>query len=164
MKKSKEGDLYPQVAEWLRGYLKGRHPRARISAYDTHKTELSNFLRTHGLHKHFPDFSAYEIQVDVTAVVERKNTVDLAFVECKMGAITLRDVGQLLGYSLVARPELSFLLSPKGLSDRLATLLLTFGRQDILGYGENRMIRLAAWDLLRREINLSSLVPKGSHN
>ncbi len=87
----------------------------------------------------------------------------LAFVECKVAPITLRDVGQLLGYSLVARPLLSFLVSPSGLSDRLATLLLTFGRHDVLTYGRNRMIRLAVWDTARREIDLSTLVPRGSH-
>jgi len=75
----------------------------------------------------------------------------------------LRDVGQLLGYSLVARPEWSLLISPAGLSDRLNTLLVTYGRQDILGYARNRAIRLATWNTARREIEASSLIPKGSH-
>ena len=136
----------------------------KVSAFDTHKTELSSFLRREGFHRHFPDSSAYEIEVDVTGVIERRDSVKLAFVECKIGPITLRDVGQLLGYSLVARPELSFLVSPRGLSDRLAAQLLTFGRQDILVYGKDRLIRLGVWDEARGELDVSTLVPKGCHS
>ena len=87
----------------------------------------------------------------------------LAFVECKMGPITLGDVGQLLGYSLVARPEWSYLVSPEGMSGRLSTLLLTYGRQDVLSYGRDRHIRIARWNIDRNEIDLATLVPKGTH-
>ena len=134
-----------------------------MSTYDTHSVDLSSFLRKEGLHRHFKDYTAYDIQVDVTGVIETTLTVELAFVECKVGPITLRDVGQLLGYSLVARPVLSLLVSPRGLSDRLRSLLVTFGRQDILGYGDGRAIRLAVWDDLRGEADLSS-VRRGLHH
>lgn len=85
----------------------------------------------------------------------------LAFVECKVGPITLRDVGQLLGYSLIARPETSYLISPAGLSDRLRSLLVTFGRQDLLNYTRNRMLLLATWDSGRCEVDPSSVIPRG---
>jgi len=163
MKLANEDVLYRPVAEWLERYLKARHPRAEIASHDTHKSDLSAFLRTHQLSCHFGDCSAYEIKVDVVAVVKARGRVSLAFAECKKGPITLRDVGQLLGYSLVARPEFSILISPEGLSARLTSLLMTFGRQDILSYGNGRMIRLAEWNLRRSEVNLATLVPKGSH-
>jgi hypothetical protein len=156
--------LYPGVAAWLAAHLKGMHPRAKVTAQDTHSTDLSAFLRKEGLHRSFKDYTAYEIQVDVTGVIETRLSVELAFVECKVGPITLRDVGQLLGYSLVARPVLSFLVSPCGLSDKLRSLLLAFGRQDILTYATGRMIRLAAWDVTRGEVDLASIVPIGSHH
>jgi hypothetical protein len=124
---------------------------------------LAAFLRGENIHKLVKGYDAYEIQVDVTGMVRTGDLIRLAFVECKIGPITLRDVGQLLGYSLVARPEWSFLLSPAGLSDRLNTLLVTYGRQDVLGYARNRVIRLAAWSTARREIEASTLIPKGSH-
>ena len=72
-------------------------------------------------------------------------------------------MGQLLGYSLVARPEWSFLVSPAGISDRLNTLLVAYGRQDVLAYAKNRIIRLATWNVARGELEASTLVPKGSH-
>jgi hypothetical protein len=163
MRSHPEIRLYPEVASWLARYLGGRYPRATVAALDTHKMELSTFLRKEKLHAQFGDCDAYEIQVDVTGIVKTKESVRLAFVECKVGPITLRDVGQLLGYSLVARPEWSYLISPSGLSDRLNTLLVTFGRQDILNYGRNRAIRLATWNSKRREVEISTLIPKGSH-
>lgn len=100
--------------------------------------------------------------MDVTGLIKKTNSLQLAFVECKVGPITLRDVGQLLGYSLVARPTLSFLISPRGLTDRLATLLLTFGRTDILNYSNGCAICLAVWDIQRHEADLSGIVPRGS--
>jgi hypothetical protein len=162
MRNKREDALYPEVADWLARFLQGRHGKAKVSAHDTHKTELSAFLRAEKLHAHFKDSSAYEIQVDVTGVIQTKDVVRLAFVECKTTSITLRDVGQLLGYSLVARPFLSFLISPRGMSDKLRSLLLTFGRQDILVYGKNRSIYLATWVPSRGEIDAATVVPKGS--
>jgi hypothetical protein len=159
-----ERELYPEVAEWLVRHLQGKYRRASVEAHDTHRSLLSSFLLSQGLHKHFRDCQAYEIQVDVTGIVRTRTQVRLAFVECKVAPITLRDVGQLLGYSLVARPEWSYLLSPAGFSEKLRTLLLTFGRLDILAYGKDRTIRLAEWNPSRREINLASLLPRGGHS
>jgi hypothetical protein len=163
MMRDSETSLYPSVALWLGRYLKGRHPKATTTAHDTHSMELSAFLRKENLHAQFKDYDAYEIQVDVTGIVQTRDSVRLAFVECKVGPITLRDVGQLLGYSLVARPEWSYLLSPAGVSDRLNTLLVTFGRQDVLNYAKNRAIRLATWNVGRSEVEIATLIPKGSH-
>lgn len=163
MSRDPESVLYPQVASWLSSYLHGRYPRASVAAFDTHAVDLAGFLRKEGIHHYFKDCEAYEIQVDVTGIVRTGETIRLAFVECKVGPITLRDVGQLLGYSLVARPEWSYLLSPLGLSDRLNTLLVTFGRHGVLNYGKDRAIRLASWNIGRREVDLSTLVPRGSH-
>jgi hypothetical protein len=158
-----ESALYPQVSAWLARSLRDRHPRANVAAYDTHSIDLAALLRREGLHSLFKDCDAYEIQVDVTAIVKTSSSIRLAFVECKVGPITLRDVGQLLGYSLVARPEWSYLVSPGGLSDCLNRLLLTYGRQDILRYGKNQSIRLATWNVGRAELDLRTVVPKGSH-
>ncbi len=162
--KISEREIYESVRSWLGSYLRGIHPRAEIRTYDTHSVQLSTLIASEGLQRMFPDYSAYEIKVDVTAVVLTSTSARLAFVECKIGPITLRDVGQLLGYSLVAQPEISILVSPKGLSDRLSALLVTLGRTDILAYGNREQLRLATWDLIRNEVKLSSLLPKGSHH
>lgn len=163
MRHDREFTLYEPVAAWLAGYLRDRFPRAAVAAHDTHRSELAAFLRAENLHKFVEGYDAYEIQVDVTGVVQTEKSVRFAFVECKVGPITLRDVGQLLGYSLVAKPEWALLLSPQGVSDRLNTLLVTYGRQDILGYARNRAIRLATWSADRNEIDARTLLPRGNH-
>jgi hypothetical protein len=163
MTRNPELALYPQVSKWLERSLRDRHPRADVAAYDTHSMVLSALLRREGLHSLFKDCDAYEIQVDVTAIVKTSKSIKLAFVECKIGPITLRDVGQLLGYSLVARPEWSFLISPAGLSACLHSLLITYGRQDLLNYGRNQFMRLATWNMDRAELDLPTLIPPGSH-
>jgi hypothetical protein len=163
MTRNPELALYPRVSEWLARSLRGRHPRAEVAAFDTHSTDLAAFLRKEGLHSLFSDCDAYEIQVDVTGIVKTQKTISLAFIECKIGPITLRDVGQLLGYSLVARPEWSFLVSPKGLSGCLHSLLVTYGRQDILQYGRNRSMRLATWNVDRAELDPQTVLPRGHH-
>lgn len=163
MKFTEENALYPHVAKWLARYLRNRFPKATSSAFDTHKTDLSVFLQKKGLDHYFPDAGAFEIKVDITGVVQIKESVKLAFVECNAGPITLRDLGQLLGYSLVARPEFSFLTSPEGVSDKLRTLLLTYGRIDVLQYAKTRTIQLGDWNSVRQELDLSSVIPKGGH-
>ena len=159
----RERELYLGVAGWLAGFLKGIHPRAKVTAHDTHSINLSAFLHDNDLHDRFEDCDSHEIQVDVTGIVRGRTWIKLAFVECKIGFITLRDVGQLLGYSLVAKPEWSYLVSPKGMSARLQSLLVSFGRQDILSYSPEKHIRIAAWNSARSEIELGSLIPRGSH-
>ncbi len=161
--RTKEEELYGSVTLWLSRYLKGLNPRSEVSTYDTHSIQLSSLIVAQGLQSAFPDYSAYEIKVDVTGLIVAGSAVKLAFVECKIGPITLRDVGQLLGYSLVAQPEVSLLVSPRGLSDRLTTLLVTLGRTDILSYGGNRFLRTVSWNWDRAEIELSTLVPRGDY-
>jgi hypothetical protein len=163
MRNRLESELYPRVAGWLDAHLRGKFPKATVTTHDTHSADLCAFLRRKSLQSKFRDCDAYEIQVDVTGVVEGDNFVKLAFVECKMGPVTLGDVGQLLGYSLVARPEWSYLISPAGMSGRLSPLLMTYGRQDVLSYGRNKHIRIARWNVDRNEIDLATLVPKGTH-
>jgi hypothetical protein len=133
-----------------------------VRTYDTHSLQLLNLVVSEGVQTLFPDYPAYDIKVDVTGLVLSRSGAKFAFVECKIGPITLRDVGQLLGYSLVAQPEISILLSPCGLTDWLSTLLVTLGRTDILTYG-NRSLRLATWDMERKEIEAASVVPRGAH-
>ena len=123
---------------------------------------LSPFLRAEKLHIHFKDSSAYEIQVDVTGVIQTKGAVRLAFVECKTASTTLRDVGSTPRLQSRCSAFLSFLVSPRGISDKLRSLLLTYGRQDILVYAKNRSICLATCVPGRREIDSATVVPKGS--
>ena len=159
---SHEEELYPYVIEWLRKFLKGRHRNSDVDVYDTHKINLSKFLQNNELQNYFPEFSAFDIKVDITGIIKSKKSVKLAFVECKTDPITLKDVGQILGYSKVANPDYSFIISPSGLSSPLSVLLQTFGRYDLLEYG-SRKIRIAKWNLERMEIDSNTILPPGEH-
>jgi len=158
-----ETELYPEVARWLKIYLKDRHPNSSVSAYDTHRINLSKLILEKNLQKFFPQFSAFDIKVDITGIIISRKAVLMAFVECKIKPISLKDVGQILGYSRVAKPRYSFIVSPEGLSAPLNSLICSFGMHDILDYGDGLRIKLATWNIVRREIDSDSLVPRGEY-
>jgi hypothetical protein len=118
-------------------------------------------LDREGLQAGFKGYEAFEIEVDITAVLKKRSKMELAFVECKRGPITLRDIGQILGYSRVAFPTLSLILSPKGLSSYVNLLLHTYNRVDLLDYAPGRRLKVGLWDLKRKQIDLSSVIPQG---
>lgn len=158
----KENELYEGVQAWLDQFLRGRYRGKNVRVFDSHKVELSRLIADQGLQPLFPEFNAWDVKVDVTGLVSDGKAARIALVECKIKQLTLRDVGQLLGYSIVVRPILSILTSPCRPSDPLRTLLKDYGRLDVLQYGpEKRHIRLAEWNLARREIVLGSIIPRG---
>lgn len=158
-----EHELYPEVIRWLERYLSGKHSKAEIKAHDTSRQDLSEFLRRHKLHSFFTEFETYVIKVDITAVIKNKNQCDLAFVECKLNPINLKDVSQLLGYSKVVKPKYSFIVSPKGISMPVSTLIKIFKRYDILEYQKGFKIRIAQWNKVTREVDISTWLPPGEH-
>jgi len=158
-----ETALYPDVAKWLKRYLKDRHPHSSVVAYDTHKINLSKLILDKNIQAYFPQFNAFDIKVDITGLIASAKSVHMAFVECKIKPITLKDLGQILGYSKVAKPQYSFIISPEGLSTPLNSLICSFGRHDILDYGDGLRIKLATWNISRREIDSDSLVPRGEY-
>ena len=161
--KIKESSLYEPVQRWLMTRLKEKFKRQRADVYtfDSHKTNLSTLIQQQGLQNHFPQFSAWDIKVDITGIIIKPKSADLVFMECKTGPVTWLNVGQLLGYSRVANPLYSFLVSPEPPSDKLSILLETFGRYDILEYGKSRTIRILRWDIGREEVCLSDVFPPG---
>jgi hypothetical protein len=158
--------LYKPISDWLFQFLKYRYKRFEIIVEDTHKIRLSDFLFKRNIHKFFPAYKVYDIKVDITGVILNSNSGRLVFVECKTKQIKLLDVGQLLGYSLVARPIYSFLISPQGISAPLFLLIKNYGRYDILGYSvdkrKDRKIILCQWDESKKDINWNNIIPPGS--
>ena len=158
---TREKEMYPHVMAWLKDYLQSINPRAEIATYDTSTVALSRFLESNSLQGDFPQYHSYDIYVDVTGIVRTKNSVSLAFVECKLNPIGLRDLSQLLGYSKVALPIYSIVISPAGIGSAIAYLLRTYGRLDVLEYAQGRRLKVATWDSNRREIKIPSLIPAG---
>jgi hypothetical protein len=85
----------------------------------------------------------------------------LALVECKLEKINLQDVSQLLGYSKVALPLASIIISPEGISDSINLLFNVHRRDDILSYGQDGCIRIARWIESKKDIDMHTLIPKG---
>ena len=166
---AREATLYPHVTIWLSTFLRGRIPRGSVDVRDTHDQPLNRYIRQHGLQSYFDGdlWQSYDIRVDITAFLRRGTRHGIAFVECKLRPVSLRDVAQLMGYSRVARPALSVLLSPGGIGDVVKTLLLTHDRTDILEYDwphgrTTRSIALATWDATARQLDVASVLPPGA--
>jgi len=157
-----EAAMYPDVIKWLKRILTHSYPDTDVNVYDTSKVILSKFLLEKKLHTAFPYYQTYEIQVDITGVIRSKDFVKLVFVECKLNKINLRDLSQLLGYSKVANPRLSIILSPAGFSDSINFLFNVHRRIDILYYNKNHFIRIAKWLKTRQDIDYANILPKGS--
>jgi len=157
-----EVELYEPARTWLERILKEHYKRMNVRAFDSHKIKLSRLISDLGLQSLFPEFNAWDVKVDITGVISNEKKGYLALVECKIKQLTLRDVGQLLGYSIVVNPILSVLASPASPTDPLITLLKDYGRLDVLEYGpKKRYIRIAKWDDVKNEVIPSSVLPPG---
>ena len=154
--------MYPHVCRWFKNFLEGRFKDSSINVDDTSKKVLSKWLVEKGYHKYFKDYQTYEIRVDISGLIQKGENARLAFVECKLSRITLRDLSQLLGYSKVAIPSFSIILSPKGISRSMNLLFNISRRNDILYYSPDKHIIIGTWSETRQEIDPSSIIPKGS--
>ena len=159
----REESMYPDVRNWLEKELNSRISDAdEIHAYITSRTSVAKFLTTKGLAQYFSDeYHTYDIRVDITAVIIKGDKGELVFIECKLRKISLRDLSQLLGYSVVAKPLYSLIISPEGIADSLRSLITTFGRRDILKYADKREIALAKWDENKKDLDYTSIIPTG---
>lgn len=156
-----EEAMYPHVAAWLDRLLKGKFPRSEVIVGNTSKKVLSRFLFDKGLHSRFSEYQSYEIHADVTGVAYDERNTRLGLIECKFNKITLRDISQLLGYSKVANPVLAIILSPAGISDSMNLLFNSYGRHDVLSYGDTRAIHVAQWIESKQDIDMQTLIPPG---
>jgi hypothetical protein len=166
---SREEDMYPPVTEWLRAFLAGRFRNADIDVRDTHASPLSEYIYRHGLQTHFESdlWQTFDIRVDVTGFIKGPSAKGLAFVECKTRPISLAHISQLLGYSRVALPIVSYLVSPAGISGVVKALILRYDRSDILEYAwpkgrSARRVILARWDHQTRALDSTTILPPGS--
>ncbi len=163
MKYKSEKEMYPEVASWLMRYLEHKYRKASVKAYDTSRENLSDFLRRHRLGKYFPEAEAYVIKVDITGVIKHKEKCFLAFVECKLNPISLKDISQLIGYSKVVLPVFSIIVSPIGISSPVNKLINLYRRYDILTYTGNQKVRVASWNKMACDIDTATLLPHGEH-
>jgi hypothetical protein len=164
MKYKFERDMYSDVRQWLEDFLKDRFRLAEIDVHVLPHTPISRFLSTYNQGNFPGEWVTWDIKVDVVGFVHRSNKpTSLAFVECKNIKLTLAHLSQLLGYSRIARPLYSFLISPIGFSPKLVSLLQEYQRRDVLEYywepGKMpQQVIVAEWDMATCNLNRHTMI------
>lgn len=164
MKYKSEKDMYPDVCRWLEVFLQDRFRRAEVDVHSLPHTPISRFLSTYGRGNFPGEWVTWNIKVDVVGFVHHPNrSTDLVFVECKKNRLTLAHLSQLLGYSRIARPLYSFLISPLGFSSPLVSLLQEYHRRDVLEYHWEpgklpRQVIVAQWEMTSHNLNRHTMI------
>lgn len=152
--------LYPEIEAWCRQYLKDRYKGYEVfTTHKTSKVSLDAYLKTLGIE--IKEAIGLSIKIDVVGILRKKNDIKLIFIEVKDDPLTLKDLGQLWGYTQLLNPIESFLVSPQGLGG-LDYLLKILQREDLLVYGrkKEKMMSVCKWDTARKSIDYLSMVPK----
>ncbi|MBI2542007.1 hypothetical protein HYV80_04825 [Candidatus Woesearchaeota archaeon] len=160
MMSKEEENLYPEIKEWLQNYLTDKYKGYTIeTTYETSRRNLDIILKSKGIQ--CKEAIGLQIKVDVVGILKRGNDFKLVFVEVKDTELTLKDLGQLWGYTQLINPIESFLISSSGFG-RLSYLFNILKREDLLKFGIkiNKFMQLAKWDKSRKSIDYSSLIPK----
>lgn len=155
-----ERALYPDIAKWLKIYLKEKYHYYSIeTTFETSQYSLDVVLRKRNII--IKETIGLSIKVDIVGILKRGHKIGLAFVEVKNKPLTLKDLGQLWGYTQLINPIESFLISPKGLG-ALDYIFNVLKREDLLVYGKNanRTMKVAKWDVSRKMVDYLTLIPK----
>jgi hypothetical protein len=154
--------MYPDIIEWLKKNLEQKfgEKARKITVLDTHDSDLSNFIMQLNYQKFFPEFSTYKIRQDITGFIEYIDRVELVFVECKNTRLSLIHFSQLIGYSCIALPIYSILLSPQGMGTTLNKLLRSYNRSDILEFRPQRTIQIIKWDEKKQDVDYVNSIVK----
>jgi hypothetical protein len=154
--------MYPDIIEWLKKNLEQKFGKKakKITVLDTHDSDLSNFIMQLNYQKFFSEFSTYKIRQDITGFIEYKDKVELVFVECKNTSLSLIHLSQLIGYSCIALPIYSILLSPQGIGQTLSKLLKSYNRLDVLEFRPQKMIQVIKWDKTKQDIDYMNSIVK----
>lgn len=139
LRKNPEQALYGPISKWLQQYLREAYSQ-EAKVHDTSPFYLDKFIIHNNLLEQFDFCVEYKIKPDIVGFLMRDKGI--CFVEVKIGELTLKDIGQLLGYCLVGNPVEAMLISPKNPSINLIKILKSNKR--ILDYGGNR-IKIGTW-------------------
>jgi len=164
-----EKQMYGDVSRWLYTLLTSKLLNTHIDVRDTHASSLNEYIKRHGLQYYFKDnlWQTYDIRVDLTAFIKSDKNTGLAFVECKIIPISLLHLSQLLGYSRVALPLFSYLISSANIGKAIKSLIMRYDRTDILEYYWEkgkfpRRIIIAKWDINSKNIDSTTVLPPGT--
>lgn len=155
-----ESELYPHIEKWLNGYLRDRYPDYQVeTTYKSATHTLENILREY--HLNISRALLLNIKIDILGILRDDKRQELVFVEVKDNLLTLKDLGQLWGYTQLINPVESFLISSKGLGP-IGELYNTLNRRDLFVYGirRERIMKAALWLKNSNSIDYASMIPR----
>lgn len=160
----REVELYAGMCDWLEIYLNDKYRTKKCDIYvvDCHSVNLDSVLAQYGIIKYYPQAVGLKIEIDVLGMAIWENKAEIFFIEAKKTPLTLQNLGQLLVYCKLCNPEEAFLLSSAGLGS-LDKVLNVLSREDLLDFGTGKRIKkikIAEWDVARKNINYHSIIPK----
>ncbi len=142
--KINESDLYEPIAKWLEvdeEFLDGE------VTYDTATNAMDGYINEEGLTDLYYEMADFNQKPDVVGL--RHQYKYSVFIEVKLGALNLQDLGQLQGYCVMANPNRAILTSPKGPSRELVSFLLSF--PEVLNFANGKRIEVGTWNKQDRE-------------
>jgi len=135
-----EQKLYAPICSYLSKHFSGVY-KEKIIFYDTSSFYLNKFISESNVSEEFEYYEEYKIKPDLVGFVRTSKKILIA--EIKATELSLRDLGQLRGYCLVANPEYAILISNKEPSLNLKKILKM--NKDILYYF-GKTIKVGIWN------------------
>jgi hypothetical protein len=140
----REKSLYEPLAIDLEKYLIKQYS-GPVKVFDSSASNLNLFLKNKEaeLFELFNFCEKFRIRPDIVGFLIKSKK--LVFEEAKITQLSLKDLGQLLGYCFVAQPEEAILISSQPPS--LSLIKILKARPDLLEYGNNKKIQIGQWEI-----------------
>ena len=135
-----EQKLYEPLTIYYQKFLNKKY-KSNSLVHDTSAFYLDKFILQNDLVDDFEFCNEFKIKPDIVGFL--KDIKKIAFMEVKANELSLKDLGQLLGYCLVAQPIEAILVSPEKPSLSLIKILKT--NSNLLQYSEDKKIEIATW-------------------
>ena len=141
-KKISEQQTYKPLCDWLKIYIK-ENLNEESQVFDTSAQTLNNYLRTNldnfsYIEEKIKNLEDFDIRPDVVGITNDTNKI--FFIESKIVSLGIKEVGQLWAYSVVAKPEMSFLISTKEISSSLLNIISN--NKSFLNFTDNKKIQI----------------------
>jgi len=134
-----EQKLYAPLCKYLSEYFSKLY-KEKVEFYDTSSFYLNKFISESNISDEFEYYEEYKIKPDLVGFV--RTTKKILIAEIKATELSLKDLGQLRGYCLVANPEHAILISNKDPSLNLKKILKM--NKGILHY-LGKTIKIGTW-------------------
>lgn len=140
-----EFDTYEPLRDWLEEFLRRRFD-TKSAAWVTANQNLSRFLGdlNHATMSQLEDLDGLRIRPDVVGYIP--NEARFVFVESKITSIGISEIGQLLGYCLVACPKVAILVSTVEIDENIKQLVESC--PDLVNFGGELPIQIVTLDSL----------------